>query len=46
MTWMRTKDARPNDNGLNNERLYNNVLIEGGSNEDYPTMTKDHRDDR
>ena len=46
MTWMKTKDARPNDNGLNNERLYNNVLIKGGSNEDYPTMTKDHRDDR
>ena len=46
MKWMRTKDARPNDNGLNNERLYNNVLIEGGSNEDYPTMTKDHRDDK
>ena len=49
MTWMRTKDARPNDNGLNNKRLYNNVLNEGrsneggsnegGSNEDYPTKT-------
>ena len=55
MTWMRTKDARPNDNGLNNERIYNNVLIEDSKADPTKTiqrwrrtirMTKDHRDDR